>query len=501
MPIIRIKTSLLLLSAALVTLSACSDDVETTETTDIVEVVIPPIESFADLKAATLSTMGAEGLQRIEYTANGWEACLGQPWKISDGWARWEITDYNRVIDYSNMTSYQTAQRRAGLNPERLGGCGAQPNATASNQASSVTEASNWSQKLQYWLTPQGFLELASTNNAGVLETKSGYQVSLSVTEADTRYNFVGFFDQGYLLQSIETWIDNSVFGDMLFEAKFSDYQDFDGVLFPASIVQQQGGYSTLELVVDSFVANTSASSEAPPREGGGRFGGAPPSGDAEPLTKLAEGIYVVNGGYQSVLVEFDEYSVVIDGLQSDGVSRQLIQHAKELFPGKPIGYVINTHLHFDHASGLRDFVAEGATIITHKSNEAFFGDALFNPRTLNTSGPSTLGLPVNIEGVDKEFVLDDGTQRIEIYKLGDGAHAGDMLIAYLPGIKTIVEADLLQPWINPVFAGEGIHPFLVYLADELDDLGLDYEQFVPVHRPSPAPTMTRADLMEAITE
>jgi glyoxylase-like metal-dependent hydrolase (beta-lactamase superfamily II) len=484
MPSRTVKFCPLLLSAAIFGLAGCTQQIST----------------YSELMQSSLSAMGAENLQRIEYSASGWEACLGQPWSIDAGWARWDIQDYNRIIDYSDTTSYQTAQRRAGLDPDRLGGCGAQPGASAGGQQSSVTANSNWTQQLQLWLTPQGFLELGENNNATFNDTGNGFQTEFSVSSNDIEYRLLGYFSSDFLLQKIETWIDDSVFGDMLMEAEFANYQDHNGVLFPGSIVQKQGGFSILELQVDSFTANTTASSEAPPRNGGG-FGGPPQNGEEEALTEIAEGIYVANGGYQSLIVEFDEYSVVVDGLQSDSRSIELIRLAKQAIPNKPIAYVISTHLHFDHANGLREFVAEGATIVTQQSNVAFFTEALSAPRTLNAAGLTTSNLPVKVQGVDEEFAIDDGNRRIELHKLNGSKHADDMLIAYLPEINTIVEADSLQPWINPIFGGDGSepHPFLIYLADELDRLGLDYEQFVPIHRPTPAPLMTRADLMEAV--
>jgi len=38
-----------------------------------------------------------------------------------------------------------------------------------------------------------------------------------------------------------------------------------------------------------------------------------------------------------------------------------------------------------------------------------------------------------------------------------------------------------------------------VWLAGELDRLGIDYAQFVPVHRPASPPLMIKAELMDAV--
>jgi hypothetical protein len=106
----------------------------------------------------------------------------------------------------------------------------------------------------------------------------------------------------------------------------------------------------------------------------------------------------------------------------------------------------------------------------------------------------------VKVLGVGDFFSLSDPENRIELHRLQGNIHADDMLIAYLPGIKTVVEADVLQPWINPVFGGNGgPHPFLLHLDRELQRLGLDYEQFIPVHRPPQPPTMSREDLMQVL--
>ena len=61
--------------------------------------------------------------------------------------------------------------------------------------------------------------------------------------------------------------------------------------------------------------------------------------------------------------------------------------------PSKPIQYVVNTHHHFDHSGGLRTFVAQGATVVTHEQNKDFYERVFFSsaPRTVQPDRLSTL--------------------------------------------------------------------------------------------------------------
>jgi len=78
---------------------------------------------------------------------------------------------------------------------------------------------------------------------------------------------------------------------------------------------------------------------------------------------------------------------------------------------------VINTHQHFDHSGGLRTYVTEGATIITHPINKPYYDQTFkMKPRSPRTGYPrlqASLYLPV----ADK-YVLTDGTQKIELYPM-----------------------------------------------------------------------------------
>src|SRR4029453_16964797 len=218
--------------------------------------------------------------------------------------------------------------------------------------------------------------------------------VSFNVTRGNTTYRMRGHINSFNLLEKIETWIDDPIFGDMLVEAEFSGYRDFDGVRFPGRIFHKQGGLGILELTVDKVIPNSTASTAPPqpagqrggaaPAAGGGGRGAAPAPAPAAPVTEFAPGVFVFDGAYQAVAVAFNDYSVVIDGMQNEGRTRAVIEQTRKAIPGKPIRYVVVTHSHFDHVTGLRDFVAEGATILTHESSAKFFERALSTPRTIN---------------------------------------------------------------------------------------------------------------------
>jgi glyoxylase-like metal-dependent hydrolase (beta-lactamase superfamily II) len=65
---------------------------------------------------------------------------------------------------------------------------------------------------------------------------------------------------------------------------------------------------------------------------------------------------------------------------QNEARSLAVIEEANRLVPNKLIKYVVNTHHHFDHAGGLRTYLSQGTTVITHESNKQYYLDIMFYP-------------------------------------------------------------------------------------------------------------------------
>ena len=71
---------------------------------------------------------------------------------------------------------------------------------------------------------------------------------------------------------------------------------------------------------------------------------------------KLGDGLYRLTtgpGSYDSVIVEFKDYVMMLEAGQSEARALAYVAETKKLIPNKPIRYVMNTHPHSDHTGGL----------------------------------------------------------------------------------------------------------------------------------------------------
>jgi glyoxylase-like metal-dependent hydrolase (beta-lactamase superfamily II) len=220
---------------------------------------------------------------------------------------------------------------------------------------------------------------------------------------------------------------------------------------------------------------------------------------------KVADGVFYLKGGtHHSVAVEFADHVVLIEGPLNEQRSLAVIAEVKKLIPNKPIRYVVNTHHHFDHAGGLRTYVDEGATIITHESNKEFYEKAFSAPRTLNPDRLAQSQKMATIETVgDKDKkVLSDGTRNLELYLIKGNPHSDGILMAFLPKEKILIEADVYNPPAPPAgnapaqAAAPVVNPSTANAVDNVERLKLDFEKILPLHGPG---AVTRADLYAAI--
>jgi len=242
----------------------------------------------------------------------------------------------------------------------------------------------------------------------------------------------------------VRAWMPNDVFGDMLVETTYSGYRNFNGIPFPSRIVQSQGGYPTLDLTVTAVQINPFVDITVPDAV----RNAPPPAAVTAASEKVADGVYWITGGsHHSLAVDMGDHVVVIEAPQNEARSDAVIAETKKLMANKPIRMVINTHLHFDHSGGLRRYVAEDATIVTHAANQAFYEKAWAGPRTLAPDAMSKSGKKPLFQGVTDRTVLRGSNNRtIELHVLQGNPHNEQILVAWLPAEKILFQSDMINP-------------------------------------------------------
>jgi hypothetical protein len=433
-------------------------------------------------------------VQSIRYSGTGTIGAVGMSWNPTSPWHMTELTSYIRTIDYPSASSAEEIHRQQ-ENPPMLGG--EAPFVAPINEGRRVSGKFAWNQPInaypppppekvqpapaaayergiQIWLTPHGFLKAAAENHASAEAGEFDGAKVTTLTFTMGKNKFVGTIDAHGMVTTVKTWMPNPVLGDMPVEAAYTDYKDFTGMKFPTHIVEKQGGFPTLDLVVKTAGANVEG---AAPKVPEAALHAAIPPERVTP-EKIADGVWLMHGGHNSVLIEFKDYLAVVDAPLNEAHSLAMIAEMKKLVPGKPIKYVINTHHHFDHSGGLRTYVAEGATVITHEGNKAFYEWAWKQPRTLEPDQLSENPREPVFITYKTKYVLTDGTRTVEVHlTIGDN-HDEFLSFAYLPKEKLLVEVDdFSDRYITPMSLGLWNN-----LYGNLQRLNLDVETIAPLH-------------------
>lgn len=399
------------------------------------------------------------------------------------------INNYVRVIDLAAPASRATGDTN---NIGAGGSTVVMPGKfTQQVTAQQANVSQPWNNSLEFYITPWGFLKGAAENNATLSHKKADGKNYAVLTwspavkaPSGKSYTINGYIDDHNMVDRVETWFGDNIMGDMHILATYDGWKDFGGVMAPAKIVQTRGGWPFFEATVTAAKANPSDVASlvpipAPAGRGGGGGGGGAPAPLMVTSEKLGDGLYRLTtgaGSYDSVVVEFRDYVMMLEAGQSEQRALAYIAETKKLFPNKPIRYVFNTHPHSDHTGGLPTLVAEGAIVITQKNNAEFLDKALNTPRTLMNDTLAQHPHKAKIEVVEEKKVYSDGTRTVEMYHVFPAPHSNGLLIAYIPKEKVLFQGDFS---VNP---GEPANDHVKALYPVLVKLNLDFDRYINVH-------------------
>ena len=294
--------------------------------------------------------------------------------------------------------------------------------------------------------------------------------------------------DEAGIPTRIESTGYNPMLGDVVIATSFSDWEESGELTLPRTISQRLDKYRNGDFTVSNEV-NGDIQDLAAPDDVALAPDPVPPPTEVT-SERLAAGVWYLRAGYNSTLIEFPSFGVLVEAPRNDQHTLAVIEKAREILGEKPLQYVINTHFHSDHSGGIRAAVAEGLTVITHELHRAYFEEVVARPHTVIQDHLAQNPRPLSIETVsgDGPYELTEGNRTLVIHRLKNSTHADGMLVVYLPRERIMIEGDPFTP-------GRRAPPREANLLEQVQALGLRIDRFAPVH----GNVATFAELVETV--
>ncbi len=448
------------------------------------------------------SVMGSAALKTLTVTGRGTGASVGQAYAPGMAWPGLQLTALSRSLNFETASFREEFIRSRS---EPLGG-GALPlmgsgdargivlasDAYAWNVAGTATVATPAALATRlhdlWTTTPQGAVKAAAKMGARAGVRREFLRRWDTLTfSLPGQFSATLLFEDTGLISRIESTVAHAVLGNMPVLTQFSDYRPLagdtgqSGLMMPMRIVQDQGGFPALDLLVTAAAANEAVEITVPDN-----VRAATPTVSVE---KVADGVWFLAGGtHHSVAIEMETQMVLVEAPLDSGRARAVLDVADQLVPGKKALTVINTHHHFDHAGGLRHAAARGATIYTSALAKPYFEAAFAQPQGQAADAVSPSGAKPVFVAVDTRAVLSDAMRALEIHELQDSIHARGLLVVWLPREQLLIQADAYTP-AAPAAPGapEAPAPAVpnanhMNLVHNLDRLGLAPKRILPLH-------------------
>ncbi len=290
------------------------------------------------------------------------------------------------------------------------------------------------------------------------------------------KHKVIAYANDQNAIERVESSYGHPVVGDIKVMTHYGPYRDFAGVKFPTKIIQYQDDKPTLDLTVTAVRANPPVDIQVP----------AHVISDPVPVKseKVADGVWYITGvSAYSVLIEMKDYLIVVEAPHGEQRSLAVMGEVKKLVPNKPIKYLVNTHHHFDHASGVRTYAAEGVTIVTHEINRPYFERAALNSWNLAPDRLAKSKKKPVFQAMGDNMVLTDGTRSVELYQVVGNVHHDGIIMAYLRKEKLLIQADVFNPSPAGAEPPKVPAPSAVNLEANVRRLNIDVDRIVPIHR------------------
>jgi glyoxylase-like metal-dependent hydrolase (beta-lactamase superfamily II) len=240
------------------------------------------------------------------------------------------------------------------------------------------------------------------------------------------------------------------VLGDRRNTVMFTRWTDAGGVSLPREIDSEANGRLVAHTVITGASINGSVPDSlfAIPDSIAQRARRLPAPTTAIPvvMAEIGPNVWRAEGqSHHSLVVKQGNGLLVIEMPQSSARSRAVLDTLAARFPGVPVRRAVNTHHHWDHSGGVREYLARGIPVVTHARNVDFLRGIAAAKKTVAPDALARGGRAGLVRAATDTMMVGDGDARVMLLELPN-THVEGMLVAYVPALRVLFVADVIQP-------------------------------------------------------
>ncbi|RUL75307.1 MBL fold metallo-hydrolase [Dyella choica] len=240
--------------------------------------------------------------------------------------------------------------------------------------------------------------------------------------------------------------------GDVEQRIYFDDWHLVQGVLFSTNRIDQRNGLWLASTQLFNPVFNVGLDDKAFAMDSGAAAQSVQSPGWNRPFSdrqhvQLAPGIELYQGAWNTTLIKQDDGVLVLEAPISPGYVKGILAKVHHDYPGTPLKGVLSTSDSWPHIAGVRQAVAEGATVYALDLNRPLLDRLVEAPHHLKPDDLAMHPKPPHWVSVSDRLVLGEGANQAVLYPLR-GASTERQYMVYFPRYKLLYASDTLA--LNP---------------------------------------------------
>jgi hypothetical protein len=279
---------------------------------------------------------------------------------------------------------------------------------------------------------PEGLLRMALDRVATLLSLGSARENGrlldvISFADAAGHASLLYFDADQHRLVRAESLRSHTVYVDTQSDTLYADYRRVGRLLLPHAVTDRTAGVPVRRIRVEHMALDESAPDawfEAP-----AEYAEVVSNPAAPRLELLGGGLYLIRGSYNLMAAEFADHVLLIEAPAGTQYLEDCLALIERAIPGKPV-HLVATHFHFDHIAGVRAAIARGIPILTTADTSRVIEQAAASRQTLRPDAQARNPSAPIIEIAGSRTVVDDGSQRVELYDFGPTPHVAEILVA-----------------------------------------------------------------------